>query len=79
MVEFSVTFCIFRLSDNGEGHIQIQFKYLSTDEFWRPQVGEDILEIFKLDYDGQQILPPGTPDLVNPSFKDDNYIQLLSR
>ena len=45
----------------------MQYKAWSSDLSWLPNPRER-LEIFKVDQDGKQMVPPNTPDLVEPDY-----------
>lgn len=49
-------------------HVAMKTKMWSTDTEWEPNANEDPIELFKLDETGKQVLPTGTPNLVQPEF-----------
>lgn len=60
---------IYRFTSDGTGHVNLSFKYWTTDEQWKPLPGQERLEIFRCHPGTQrQMLPEGLPDLVPALF-----------
>ena len=67
-----------RIQKDDVGHVLVQYKRLSTDEEWHPKFEERPLEIFKIDSNGDQITPEGSPDPV-PQTMDLDDLRDLKR
>ena len=57
------------------GHVSISYKNWSRDDQWHPLQGEDSVELFKLDENGEQIAPTSIPKLVEADWNNKNDIQ----
>lgn len=69
---------IYRIFKDETGHSTIKYKTSSAEEIWHPQPNEAALEIFKMDESGEQKVPVGIPDPVNPVM-DEGYMKELKR
>lgn len=61
------------------GHVSLVYKNWSTDEMWHPQAEDDALEIFKLDSEGKQMIPPGGPEIVAREYERKNTMQDIKK
>lgn len=59
----------FRLHCDRPGHVALSYKMWSDDDDWLPSPSEEPIELFRLDSDGKQILPGGSPDVVQPLYE----------
>ena len=52
-----------------EGHVQCKYKHWVDDEDWKPAADEAPINMFKLDENGEEIVPQGSPDVLAPDFE----------
>ena len=69
----------FRVYEDRAGHVNFKYKNWWADEEWLPLQREDQLEIFQLDEKGEQIIPPGHPELVAPDITRKQDIPAIQR
>ena len=63
---------IYRIFEDHMGHVTVQYKRYSCVDAWRPMPNERPLEIFRLNENSEQIIPPGTPNIVLPSLDQED-------
>ena len=67
---------MFRIFKDDAGHVTVKYKKTSAEDEWHPRPNERSLEIFKIDKDGVQLSPSGSPQLVKPSLDEDEMKDL---
>lgn len=61
-------FIYCRFFKDTEEHVNCKYKLWVDDEEWSPSNDEPLIEIFKLDEQGKQLIPQGKPNILAPEF-----------